>query len=480
VFRRASAPRRSPFERRKRAAARAALYLSLGWVVLLLAGVRAYLPSLAPRFDDLAWEDIDFGALPEVRLLQRYLQIDTSQPAGDELAGARFLAGVLAEAGIPATLERMGERKANLWAILEGEEPGAIVLHHHIDTDPVTDGEAWTYGPFSGHIDPPYLYGRGAFDMKSLAVAQLAAFLDLAKSGRRPRRSVILLATGSEEVGSDLGTKWILAHRPELARRFRLFLTEGGSVESLTIHDVKYWGIEFVQKRVVEVSVCGPERTRLEALREELTEQYHRGDFHLRTTPETRAFLARYAATRGRAQVRRALLAPERLALDAPAFFELPVYVRDFLRDDAVPYPVEEQPGGGFRLKVNVQLLPGSDFGAARERLLPAWRTAGLAMTVYDEGGAPHGSPLDGDYRLLERALSEGHRGTPVGPLFLLWSITDARFARAAGIPAYGFSPFLIFTTDSYRVAKPDERIQLPAFVAGVEVYRRTLRRLAG
>ena len=42
------------------------------------------------------------------------------------------------------TIERMGERQANLWAVLEGEDPQALVLHKHIDIDPVDDPE---HGP---------------------------------------------------------------------------------------------------------------------------------------------------------------------------------------------------------------------------------------------------------------------------------------------------------------------------------------------
>jgi acetylornithine deacetylase/succinyl-diaminopimelate desuccinylase-like protein len=316
--------------------------------------------------------------------------------------------------------------------------------------------------------------------MKSIAIAELLAFLDLKRSGQPLRRSVVFLATGSEEVGSDLGTRWILAHRPELARRFRLFLTEGGSVESRSFQEVKYWGIEVAQKKVIDLRFCSPSRERLEALRQELAEEYMRGDFYVRLTPETRAFLPLYAPTRDKRLYRRALEEASRLALDAPTFFELPVYVRDFLRDNALANPVEEEPGGGFRLDVKVQLLPGSDFEAVRERLLPAWRIDGLTMAIHDEGGASHGSPLDHpDYQALEQALRDAAPGAPVGPMVLLWSITDARFARAAGIPAYGFSPFLIYTTDSFRVAKSDERIHLPAYIEGVEVYRRLLRKLA-
>lgn len=475
---RRSSPRWTPLERRVRASARVALYGSLAVLGLLLVlGVR-FLSTIQIKAESLEWAGVDFAALPEVQLLQRYLAIDNSQPDADELAGARFLASVLEEAGIPATLEVLGERHANVWAILEGESPEALVLHSHIDTDPVPHPERWTHPPFGAEIELPYLYGRGAYDMKGVAMAQLSAFLELAASDRPLRRSVIFLATGSEEVGSDFGTRWILARHPDLARRFWAFLTEGGVVETRTVRNVKYWGIEFAQKRYVDVMVCGGSRERLEALREDLLAE-RRESFQVRVSPEVAAFMESYASSRDREDYRRLLANPGELRHDGPAWEELPEYLKAFFRDEAAPFLVEEAGPDEFRMLVKLHLLPGSDLEEARHRLLPEWMVHGLTLAVYDEGGADHGSPLDHPaYRAMEEHLRAARPGEPVGPLFLPMTATDSRFARAAGIPAYGFSPFLLFSLDTYRIGKEDERIRLPAYVEGVEIYRRLVRHL--
>lgn len=474
------APPRSPLERRLRRASRLALYTSMGLVGLLVALGALYLRTLAPSSRDaLPGLGVDYSGLVEVRLLQRYLQVDTAQPDADELAGARFLAEVLAEHGIESEIEVLGERHANLVAILEGESPQALVLHSHIDTDPVDPSEQWIYPPFSGHIESPYIYGRGAFDMKSIAVAQLAAFLDLKARGKPLKRSVIFLATGSEEVGSDLGTKWVLARHPELARRFWGFLTEGGVVETTSAADVKFWGIEVSQKRYVDVVLCSGSRQRLEELRQELLEERQEGNFAVEMRPEVEAFLEHYIPTRVNQSFRDALERRHTLRLDAPRYFELPVYLRAMFRDEALPFRVTELPDGGFELLVKFHLLPGSDFEAAFERFLPQWRIAGLDFAVHDEGGATHGSPIDHElYRAMVGSLLEAHPGVVVGPHFLPWTATDARFARAGGIPAYGFSPFLIFTTETGRIGRENERMLLKAFVDGVEIYRKLVRRL--
>ena len=53
--------------------------------------------------------------------------------------------------------------------------------------------------------------------------------------------------------------------------------------------------------------------------------------------------------------------------------------------------------------------------------------------------------------------------------------ITDSRFFRERGIPAYGVSPFKIAGEDSLGIHGPDERIPLAELDRGVERTRRLL-----
>ena len=104
---------------------------------------------------------IDWKALGDetAELLRRYLMIDTTNPPGNELAGATFLAGVLAGEGIPSETVESAPGRANLVARLRGDGslPG-IVLHHHIDVV-YADRRYWTVDPFGGVIAAGYLYG---------------------------------------------------------------------------------------------------------------------------------------------------------------------------------------------------------------------------------------------------------------------------------------------------------------------------------
>lgn len=462
----------------KKLRARLTLYGGLAGLLVALALIVTYLARPSALGEDQGWTEADFVDRQEVLLLQEYVRIDTSPTTGSELAGALFLAGQLAAAGLEPQIERFDDERANLWAILEGQSREAIVLHNHIDVHPVNNPQDWEFPPFAGVIDKAWLYGRGTFDMKSVTIAQLLAMVDLAKSAERPEKSVLFLATGSEEVGSHLGSQWILARYPELVDRFSLVLTEGGVVEALSHEQVKFWGIEFAQKWFAEGWVCASNRDRLELVQqdlEELSEANHR----LRLTPEVESFLASYASSRG-AKSFQEILSDTREVLYHPHRFDsLPTYLKSLYRNEVATFPIEEDPEGGFRMRLILHLLPHADFTRARRELLPDWILNGVSMAVSAPAGAPFGSPANHPaLEIIGDSIRQAHPSATVGPYFLVWSATDSRFFRAHQIPSYGFSPFLIFATDTFRRDSDNERIGLPGFITGVELYRQVVRRL--
>ena len=463
--------------RRRRIRIRAAI--ATAGLILLLVGGAWVARRYAVLKLDRSWTEVEWAELPEVRLLQEYVRIDTTPTSGSELAGARFLAERLRAAGLEPTIERLGERSANVWAILEGRRREALVLHNHIDVYPADNAEEWKHPPFAGVLEPPHLWGRGVFDMKSVTVAQLMALSALAETGRQPERSVIFLATGSEEIGSELGTRWILARHPELVERFWAVLTEGGIVEPVTREEIKYWGVEFAHKRLAEGWACAERREPLEELFDYLKERRNSHDPAL--TPEVATFAGHYAPSRQHRGTRRRLVDIAGTVDHPRRVDRLPAYIQAMLRNEVVGLPIEPDPEGGYRMKLVLGLLPGVELDDVLGELLPAWSTHGLAVTILPARGTAHGSPLDHPaYSGLVAAIEETYPAATVGPYFLPWNATDSRFFREVGIPSYGFSPFLIFTTDTFRVDGTNERIGLPGFVDGVDLYARAVRRLAG
>ncbi|MBU1154604.1 MAG: M20/M25/M40 family metallo-hydrolase, partial [Proteobacteria bacterium] len=134
-----------------------------------------------------------------VELTSRLIQIDTSNPPGNEGAVAAVLAPLLEEAGYTVEMHDMAPGRPNLVARISwGPEP-PLLLTGHMDT--VTEGgEQWERGPFGGEVAQGLVHGRGASDMKSGLAALTVAAMALAKE--KPTKSgLVLVFTASEENG---------------------------------------------------------------------------------------------------------------------------------------------------------------------------------------------------------------------------------------------------------------------------------------
>jgi hypothetical protein len=476
-----ASPPRTALARRRRASARTALYGAFALLILITLGLVAWLrPSLA--LDGTTdWVREDYAAHREVELLRDYIAIDTSQPDGDQLAGALWFADQLRALGLEPVVERVGEM-ANVWAVVEGEHREAVVLHHHIDVDPVPRPDDWRFQPFAGVIDGPWLYGRGAFDMKSVAIAQLEAVRSLLAGGERPRRSVVILGTADEEAGSELGMRWFLREHPELVERFAVVLTEGGAVEAIGPGEAKHWGTEVAQARLVKVLVCGRSAADLRRLERDLVREVGL-EGPPRLVPEVATFLADYAGSRGARHLREMLGDPAAVVADPVAFRGLPTYVRSFFVDRVLPQGVFPAPDGGHQLLLHVLLLPGSDPQQALAELLPPWLTHGFTVRVLGDGGADGGtSPGHWAFAAIDDLMRRRYGEIDHGPLYLPGTLTDARFVRRAGVPAFGFSPFNVMTVEVLQLrhhATVNERIALQGYLDGVELYEEVVRRLA-
>src|SRR6202022_2757414 len=139
--------------------------------------------------------------------LVSYLRIDTSNPPGNETAGARFLQQLLAKEGIEAQLIGSNSARQSIYARLSsGTNAKALLLLHHIDVVPVVMNE-WTRPPFSGLRSGGYIWGRGALDIKSLGIAELMAMVDLKRRHLPLKRDIIYLGVADEELGGIRGCK---------------------------------------------------------------------------------------------------------------------------------------------------------------------------------------------------------------------------------------------------------------------------------
>src|SRR5438132_10730283 len=151
--------------------------------------------------------DADWTALGDeaTALLSQYLRINTTNPPGNEIAAARWLAAVLRRDGIEARIFEPVPGKANLYARLSGDGGARpLILLNHMDVV-LASPEYWTVDPFSGVVQDGYVWGRGALDMKGEAIAQLMTLLTLKRAGVPLKPDVLFLATPAEEIAGGVG-----------------------------------------------------------------------------------------------------------------------------------------------------------------------------------------------------------------------------------------------------------------------------------
>ncbi len=197
-------------------------------------------------------------------------------------------------------------------------------------------------------------------------------------------------------------------------------------------------------------------------------------------TDAVRRFLAAYAEHRDAARIRALLVDPERLVRDPASFAELPSYLQSMFLNQSYPQSVKEAAGGGFELEIRLLLLPGVELDEALPELLPDWILHGVQVAIREPSGpSPGSSPDDPTFMAIDAVLRARFPEAPIGPWLPDGSITDARFVRPLGVPAFGFSPFPALSTDTLHIGRPNERIDLPSFLAGVEMYSELLARLA-
>jgi acetylornithine deacetylase/succinyl-diaminopimelate desuccinylase-like protein len=187
-------------------------------------------------------------------LLQRLIRFNTVNPPGAERELQEHLAGLLRDAGFEVTLVGAEEERPNLVARLRGAEDGPVLcLLSHVDTV-LANPEEWQHDPWSGDVQDGYLWGRGALDMKSQTAAEVAAALELARSGWRPARGdLLVVVVVDEETGGSLGAQWICEHHPDLVRCDMLLNEGAGPV--IPFDGERYYGVCVAEKGVFRFKV---------------------------------------------------------------------------------------------------------------------------------------------------------------------------------------------------------------------------------
>jgi acetylornithine deacetylase/succinyl-diaminopimelate desuccinylase-like protein len=427
-------------------------------------------------------------------VLSNYLQVNTTNPPGNEMLGARFLKAILDRDGIEAQLldtTEIGPNRANLYARLRGNgSKKAIALVHHIDVVPVTPA-SWSVDPFSGIVKDGYIWGRGAIDMKGNGVAQLMAMIALKRAGVQLNRDIVFIANADEELGSTGAIIFVNRH-PDLLKDVEYLITEGADNVLDSTGKVVYFGVGVSEKRtfwqrltVNGVPSHGSRPTRLNPVPRLVAALYRISQFEtpLHVTPAVDKFFRDIARIYPEPQ--RGWLSNVKVALENPRARE---WILSDVTWNAILRNTISLTGLAGSSKTNVipavatadidvRLLPDQDTTEFLKTLQAVVNDTAVHFTHLANTKAPLESPIDTDlFHAIERAAHDREPDafvtTPMET-----AATDRPTYRKLGITTYGFSPFRIPRAELQRgMHGNDERLSVENVGYGVRFMYDILR----
>ena len=149
-----------------------------------------------------------------VELLQQLIRNecvnDGTPSSGGESRNAETLRAFL---GGDTELIEPRDGRGSLVARIEGTDPDApsLSLMGHTDVVPF-NADTWQRDPVGGELianddGVREVWGRGAVDMLNQTAAMAVAFRRLARSGYRPKGTLVYVAAADEEAGGEVGAK---------------------------------------------------------------------------------------------------------------------------------------------------------------------------------------------------------------------------------------------------------------------------------
>jgi acetylornithine deacetylase/succinyl-diaminopimelate desuccinylase-like protein len=422
-----------------------------------------------------------------VKLLSEYIKVNTTNPPGNETLGAEYLAKILRANGIEAQLFETAPGRSCVYARLKGDgSKKPIILLNHIDVVPAQASD-WTHDPFSGDIVDGEIFGRGALDMKGMAIAELETMLQLKRAGKPLKRDVIFLGTPDEEVGGTYGAEWFTKNHPELCKDAEFLINEGYFIEATDKGEPKYWGVDVSEKSVLWLRLTAkgnaghgsmpmPDSApnRLTRALEKIVNNPPAPT----VLPEVREFF-HSIAPREDEPLKGYFANIDESVKDPKAYAAiLPDKLRSAMLRNTVSLTVLK---AGYKTNVipaeataelDCRLLPGVTKEAFIAEVQKKMGDSTIEVSVVDNvmtGSSPMNTDL---YAAIKAVAAQEQPGVPVVPVVVPW-FTDSHWFRDFGTVAYGFEPMEVDATHLASMHGKNERIPVKSFI---DANRRLLK----
>jgi len=423
--------------------------------LLLAAGTLAAQPKA------IDWGQQQAEILRHFRAL---IQIDTSNPPGNESKAVEYLKKVLEDEGIPTQTFALDPNRTNLVARLKGNgSKKPLLIMAHTDTVGV-QREKWPVDPFGAVLKDGYVWGRGTTDDKDKLVAVLMSMLLVKRSGAVLDRDLIFLAESGEEADpTGVGIRFMTEkHFEEIDAEFALSEGPGATMENGRVATVQLTTTEKIPRRVRLIANGTSGHGSIPRLDDAVThlsgavQRVGTWQTPMRLNDTTRTYFEKLATISSPEKAARYkdLLNPQRTAAAQRYLAEFEPIHNSMLRTSVVPTVLKAGIGPNVipseaEASIDIRTLPDEDlphFMAEMTKVIgdPAVKIEPLYAT---RPPAPP-SRLDTEmYHALERAAGRVYPGATTLPTMLTAS-TDMAQLRAKGIQSYGIGPAL--TNDDF------------------------------
>jgi acetylornithine deacetylase/succinyl-diaminopimelate desuccinylase-like protein len=462
------------------------IFVLIAFLFTVTAGQAQSVPT-SPQYPSAANPSLSQIQIDALGWLQGLLRIDTTNPPGNELVAAKYIAAILTKEGIPSEIFESTPGRGFIVARLSSgslpDSSRALLLMAHLDVVGV-DKSKWTEDPFAATIKDGYLYGRGAIDDKGMLAANLAVFIELKRSGAHLNRDVIFLAEGDEEAYGTTGMLFAVdKHWDKIAAGYAI--NEGGGV-FLKGGKPQYIGVQVSEKVPANVDVIAkgtsghasmPRKDNSVVHLSAAIEKIGNYEAPVQFNSITRAYFQALAPLQDEetAKWMRSLDTSDRgehaarvISNQSPAWNAMlhdtatPTMLRAGIRANVIPSEA--------RATINVRLLPGNQLAPLLAKLQqlvsdPAIR---FEPQLPLSETAPSSSLTSDFYNAITSVTAKNYPGAPVVPLMSTY-FTDSTPLRLRNVQAYGLIPFPLNDDDTSRFHADNERIPLDSFHKGIE-----------
>jgi acetylornithine deacetylase/succinyl-diaminopimelate desuccinylase-like protein len=461
---------------------------SLSYLIVLLAWNIA-IPQGYAAEAKLDWTALEDEA---VGLLSRYIQIDTSNPPGDEMKTAQFLKAILERDGIEARVIESAPGRANIYARLKGNgAKKAIVLMHHMDVVPA-EAKQWKEPPFSGAIKDGVIWGRGAIDNKGGGIMGLMTLLALKRQNVELKGDVIFLGTADEEAGGVLGAGYLLDKHPELFKDVSVVFNEGGGIRLGEDGRARLYSVGVAEKVPLWLKLTaagspghaaspGDNQAVLKLIAALARIASYQSP--IKVVPEVQKFYAESAAS--------APASRREQYLDLRKALQDPIFAAEFLKDRSNNARVRNTISitgikGSDKINVipaeasaeiDVRLLPGEEPQLFIDEMRRVIADASIKIEILLSRAAASSPPSADALTVIGEYAQARDPGAPV--VFPMGSgFTDCHFFRAKGIPCLGFLPRRSRPSEEGLVHGINERVSVQGVKSDVRAMYEIVHKL--